>query len=106
VLRGGRPLPLSVSGHRALAATYIDSRAVQDRLDDVLGVDGWQDDYQCPPDGAVVCRLRCRISGEWLVKVDVGGPSARAAPGPGFFRFNGSRPCTPSARAACGRCSA
>jgi hypothetical protein len=23
----------------------------------------------------VVCRLRCRIGGEWLTKVDVGGPS-------------------------------
>jgi hypothetical protein len=49
------------------------SRAVQDRLDDVLGVDGWQDDYQCL--GSVACRLRCRIGREWLTKVDVGGPS-------------------------------
>jgi hypothetical protein len=23
----------------------------------------------------VVCRLRCRIGGEWLTKVDVGSPS-------------------------------
>jgi hypothetical protein len=43
----------------------------------VLGVDGWQDDYQCLPDGSVVCRLRCRIGGEWLVRVDVGSPSER-----------------------------
>jgi hypothetical protein len=41
----------------------------------VLGVDGWQDDYQCLPAGSVVCRLRCRIGGDWLTKVDVGGPS-------------------------------
>jgi hypothetical protein len=41
----------------------------------VLGVDAWQDDYQCLPDGSVVCRLRCRISGELLTTVDVGGPS-------------------------------
>jgi hypothetical protein len=47
---------------------------VQDCLDEVLGVDGWQDDY-CLPDGSVVCRLRCRIGGEGLTKVDVGGPS-------------------------------
>jgi hypothetical protein len=40
---------LKVSGNRALAAAYIDSRAVQNRLDEVLGVDGWQDDYQCLP---------------------------------------------------------
>jgi hypothetical protein len=67
--------PMKVQGNRALAAAYIDSRAVQDRLDEVLGVDGWQDDYQCLPDGSVVCRLRCRVGGEWLVKVDVGSPS-------------------------------
>jgi hypothetical protein len=39
-----RRKPTKLSGNRALAATYIDSRAVQDRLDEVLGVDGWQDD--------------------------------------------------------------
>jgi hypothetical protein len=66
---------MKVSGTRALAAAYIDSRAVQDRLDEVLGVDGWQDDYHCLPDGAVVCRLRCRIGGEWVTSVDVGSPS-------------------------------
>jgi hypothetical protein len=38
-------------------------------------VDGWQDDHQCLPDGCAVCRLRCRIGGEWLTKVDVGSPS-------------------------------
>jgi hypothetical protein len=66
---------MQVAGTRALAAAYIDSRAVQDRLDEVLGVDGWQDDYPCLPDGSFVCRLRCRIGGEWLLKVDVGSPS-------------------------------
>jgi hypothetical protein len=67
--------PMKVQGGRALAAAYIDSRAVQDRLDEVLGVDGWQDDYHCLPDGSVVCRLRCRIGADWLCKVDVGSPS-------------------------------
>jgi hypothetical protein len=38
---------MNVAGNRALAAAYIDSRAAQDRLDGVFGVDGWQDDYQC-----------------------------------------------------------
>jgi hypothetical protein len=67
--------PMKVTGNRALAAAYIDRRPIQDRLDEVLGVDGWQDAYQCLPDGSVACRLRCRIGGEWLTKVDVGGPS-------------------------------
>ena len=33
---------MKVSGNRALAAAYVDSRAVQDRLAEVLGVDGCQ----------------------------------------------------------------
>src|SRR5262249_2171413 len=48
---------------------------IQDRLDEVLGVEGWQDDYECLEDGSVVCRLRLRLGDEWVTKVDVGGPS-------------------------------
>src|SRR5438045_1047322 len=67
--------PGVVSGNRALALAYVDARVIQDRLDDVLGVGGWQDDYECLPDGSVVCRLRLRLGDEWVTKVDVGGPS-------------------------------
>jgi Rad52/22 family double-strand break repair protein len=67
--------PAVVSGSRAMAIAYVDARVIQDRLDDVLGVDGWQDDYECLSDGSVVCRLRLRMGGEWITKVDVGGPS-------------------------------
>jgi len=67
--------PAVVSGNRALALAYVDARVIQDRLDDVLGVTGWQDDYEFLPDGSVVCRLRLRLGGEWITKVDVGGPS-------------------------------
>jgi hypothetical protein len=67
--------PGVVSGNRALALPYVDARAIQDRLDEVLGVDGWQDEYQPLPDGSVICKLRCRIGGDWLVKSDVGSPS-------------------------------
>lgn len=35
----------ALSGNNALLLPYIDSRAVQNRLDQVLGVDGWEDDY-------------------------------------------------------------
>jgi hypothetical protein len=67
--------PAVVSGNRALALHYIDARAVQDRLDDVLGIDGWEDDYEVLPDGSVMCRLRVKIGDQWLMKVDVGSPS-------------------------------
>jgi len=67
--------PAVVTGNRALALAYVDARVIQDRLDDVLGVEGWQDDYKCLTDGSVVCRLRLRLGDEWVTKVDVGGPS-------------------------------
>src|SRR6516164_9678922 len=67
--------PAVVSGKRALALAYVDARAIQDRLDEVLGVTGWQDEYECLADGSVVCRLRLRLGDEWITKMDVGGQS-------------------------------
>jgi hypothetical protein len=67
--------PAMVKGNRALAMCYIDARAVQDRLDEVLSVTGWQDNYEVLADGSVVCRLQLRLAGEWVTKVDVGSTS-------------------------------
>lgn len=67
--------PQTISGNRALAVPYVDARVVMDRLDDVLGVLGWQDSYEVMADGAVVCRLQVRAGGEWITKTDVGGES-------------------------------
>jgi hypothetical protein len=69
--------PAAVTGNRALALAYVDVRAIQDRLDTVCGVAGWQDSYRVLPDGAVVCRLRLKIGEEWITKVDVGSPSGQ-----------------------------
>src|SRR5262249_33658298 len=67
--------PGVVSGNRALALHFVDARVIQDRLDEVLGVANWQDEYEVLADGSVVCRLRLRLGGEWITKMDVGGPS-------------------------------
>jgi hypothetical protein len=67
--------PAVVSGNRALALAYIDARVIQDRLDEVLGVAGWQDEYECLPDGSVVCKLHLKLGEQWVTKVDVGGQS-------------------------------
>jgi hypothetical protein len=67
--------PQVVQGNRALGVAYVDARVVQERLDSVLGIAGWQDEYQVLPDNTVVCTLRCKIGGEWITKSDVGGPS-------------------------------
>lgn len=67
--------PQAVKGNKALAVAYIDARLVQDRLDAVLGVDGWQDEYQPLDGGCVMCRLSIRVGGAWVTKCDVGGES-------------------------------
>lgn len=67
--------PGAVAGARALPLAYLTARAVMNRLDDVLGVAGWQDKYVELSDGCVRCCLRCRLGGEWVLKQDVGGPS-------------------------------
>lgn len=73
--------PAVVSGRRALALAYVDARAVQDRLDRVLGVTGWQDDYETLASGVVLCRLKVFLGGRWLVKSDVGAPGDQSNAG-------------------------
>lgn len=68
-------LPKNVKGDSALAMPYISARAVQDRLDEVVGVQNWQDEYHLMPDGSVMCQLKVRINGEWVMKSDVGSMS-------------------------------
>lgn len=68
--------PQTVKGDRCLAIAYIDARCVMDRLDDVCGVDGWEDSYRELPDGSVVCKLTIRTPyGVYVSKTDVGSPS-------------------------------
>lgn len=56
---------------KCLALAYLTARAVQERLDDVLGIDGWYDTYRPGPGGGVLCALSVRIDGEWITKEDV-----------------------------------
>lgn len=51
---------------------YIDARAVQKRLDDVVGVGNWQNAYD-PISGAAT--LEIRVGKEWISKCDVGTDS-------------------------------
>lgn len=67
--------PQAVRGNRAMAIAYVDVRAIMDRLDQVVGFDGWQDDYELLPEGSVTCRLRLSIGRTWITKTDVGSPS-------------------------------
>lgn len=67
--------PLTVKGEKALAAAYLDARAIMQRLDTVFGVGGWKDRYQITSTGSVVCCLSVKVDGEWVEKTDVGSPS-------------------------------
>jgi hypothetical protein len=67
--------PQMVKQNRCMAMAYIDARLVQDRLDEVLGVENWDDAYKILPDGSVVCRLRLFLGGRWVGKTDVGSTS-------------------------------
>ena len=73
--------PGAVKGNQALAMPYLDARDVADRLDQVLSLDGWQDDYEQLADGAMLCRLRVKIGRSWIVRCGVGGPSDQPDPG-------------------------
>lgn len=66
--------PGAVKNNRALALHYVDSRAVMDRLDEVVGVNCWKDSYTLV-NGEVQCELSVKIAGEWVTKTDVGGQS-------------------------------
>jgi hypothetical protein len=76
-----RFVPIAVKGAKALAAAYLDARAIMQRLDSVFGVGGWSDSYEVLPSGSVVCTLAVKVDGEWVQKTDVGSPSEQSDAG-------------------------
>lgn len=60
----------------AMVLAYVTNRAIMERLDDVFGIGGWQNEYQFMPDGGVVCGIKARVSikdnqdTEWITKYD------------------------------------
>lgn len=51
---------------------YVTNRAIMQRLDEVFGTFGWQNEFAPGPCGGIVCRLKVRNpeTGEWVVKED------------------------------------
>lgn len=60
----------------AMALAYIDARDVMDRLDEVCGPAGWQDEYEVTNNGLIICRIGIRIGDEWVWKSDGAGETA------------------------------
>jgi hypothetical protein len=46
---------------------YLDSRAIQERLDNTVGCFNWKDSYKETADG-FICSLSIRINNEWITK--------------------------------------
>ncbi len=52
---------------RGLALAYIDARAVQRRLDELFGWDGWRTEYHSLNGSGVICALSVRVDGDlWI----------------------------------------
>lgn len=58
-----------IKSDKALVLAYIESRAVMDRLDDVFGIENWQDNYEFIENN-VICHLKIKVSNEWITKTD------------------------------------
>ena len=58
----------------AKVLAYVTARAIMDRLDEVVGIDSWQDHYEAGPEGGVLCKLSVCISRDvadiWITKED------------------------------------
>lgn len=52
-----------------LALCYVQARAIQNRLDQVLGIENWRMSYK-EINGGFICRLGIRIDNEWIEKED------------------------------------
>lgn len=61
----------------AMCLAHLDSRHIQNRLDEVLGPFGWSDDYVPGPIGnSIKCYLTIKMEDKEVTKSDVGVPSA------------------------------
>jgi hypothetical protein len=70
-----RAFPNKTAPTHVIMIGYIDSRDVQSRLDECVGMHNWQSRYyECK--GKQFCEIGLRINGEWVFKGDSGSPSS------------------------------
>jgi len=55
----------------ATCVAYIDARDAMDRLDEVLGIDGWRDEY-FEIGGNLYCTVSVFLNDKWISKTDCG----------------------------------
>lgn len=66
--------PQMIQFGKATMVAYIDSRDVQDILDDVVGPENWQDEYGVVNNN-LYCKIGIKINGDWIWKGDCGTES-------------------------------
>lgn len=54
----------------AMCVPFITNRAIQSRLDEVVGPGNWKNEFRPGPDGGVMCGLSVRVGDEWVTKWD------------------------------------
>ena len=75
------PQEVKVRSHSGRQLAYITARTVMNRLDNVVGPEGWWDEY-LPGENSVLCRLTIRLpDGSLLTKADAGGYAGMADSG-------------------------
>ena len=58
--------------------SYVDAPALMERLDEVLGPDGWSEDTRVEWHGeyaSATCTLSIAVNGNWISKTGMGGPN-------------------------------
>lgn len=54
----------------AQVLAYLEARTVMDRLDAVMGLNGWQSELKALPGVGYIGRLGLRVGGEWIWRED------------------------------------
>jgi hypothetical protein len=54
----------------AIAVPYVTNRAIQARLDEVVGPQSWKNEFRPGPGGGVICGISVRVGDEWVTKWD------------------------------------
>jgi len=55
---------------KGIALAYVTNRAIQKRLDDVVGIFGWKNEFQTWKDNKQLCGISIYFEGEWITKWD------------------------------------
>lgn len=59
----------TTKGNKAVVLAYVTNRAIQNRLDEIFGIEGWKNEYKEMHQG-ILCGISIKINDEWITKWD------------------------------------